>query len=91
MQHQPSAIPTAHRFFEMGEAFIARSKAAGRSQCQAIRPGDPEWSAWETYFRRHLRWTPAAMRMVLRGDTPSMTVPCQWPEWLDDSYQTVAA
>lgn len=81
----------AEAFFKMGEAHILRAKATGVNSCMAIHPDDPEWSAWVTYFRNHLGWTPAVVRMVENHSAPSMTVPCQWPEWLDSSYASNAA
>lgn len=91
MQHQSREPSVAERYQQMGQAYITRQKSIGKDPCQAIRPNDPEWRAWERYFLDHLRWRPAVMRMVLNGSVPSMTVPCQWPEWLDSSYQSEAA
>lgn len=88
-QNEPSV---ADQFFRSGEAYIVRQKqATGHCPALAIRPQDPEWRAWERYFTSHLRWRPSVMRMVISGVVPSMTVPCQWPEWLDSSYHSEAA
>lgn len=88
-QDEPSK---ADQFFRSGAAHIAKAKQmTGRCPAMAIRPEDPEWAAWERYFLGHLRWRPAVMKMVLAGLINSMTVPCQWPEYLDDSYRSEAA
>lgn len=56
-----------------------------------IKPGSPEWEAWDRYFRGHLGFHPYAMQRVLSGQQQSMTVPAQWPEWFDPSFSSVQA
>lgn len=75
-------------FATTGAMFIERQRAiqGGGHRPWAIKPGEAEWLAWERYFRGFLDWTPAVLRMVEIGTVPSMTVPCQWPEWFDDRF-----
>jgi len=77
------------KFYEMGQAFIARAKQAGGSDpCLAIKPGMEEWNHWATYFLRTCGSLPAAMRQVERGILATITVPARWPEWFDPDYRT---
>lgn len=55
-----------------------------------IKPDSAEWNAWERYFLEHLGFEPLAMKRVRWGMQQSMTVPSQWPEWFDNSYQAAA-
>lgn len=89
-QQTAAAETTADRYWRMGTECIARWKGAGQNSARAIKPDDPEWPVWESYFRS-IGWRPAVMRMVEAGSVPSMTVPCQWPEWLDDRISREAA
>ena len=62
------------------------AQASGLSEFPIIRPGMPEWIAWERYFDRHLHWRPWIFKAAVSGQKTLMTVPTQWPEWFDLTY-----
>lgn len=82
--------PVLAKFFEDGLAYISRNTRMENGQkvspTMAITPRDPAWLAWRTYFAVHLGCEPAAVKMVLRRQIPSLTVPCELPENFDLSY-----
>lgn len=68
------------------ERVLKFAQASSVSEFPTIRPGSPEWLAWERYFDRHLHWRPWIFKAVVRGEKQVMTVPTQWPEWFDSSF-----
>lgn len=62
------------------------AQSSGLSEFPAVKPGTPEWTAWERYFDQHLRWRPWVFKAVMHGQKQAMTMPTQWPEWFDLSY-----
>lgn len=74
---------TPENFWEKGRMLIASSYP---ENAPIIQLGTPECEAWATYFAKHLRWKPWALRALQAGNIQGMTVPAQWPEWFDTSY-----
>lgn len=67
----------------------ARAKGlGGRNQpyLPTIKPGSPEWSAWQRYFNEHLGFQPYAMTRIEGDDGKEFTVPANWPWEFDGSY-----
>ncbi len=88
--------PGAKKFFEEGAAAMAArafklSKETGQKASDIPHPtisqGQPEFEAWREYFEHHLRWVPYVMQLAIADDQKSMTVPAQWPQWFDASFQ----
>lgn len=77
-------------FYEKGAAHIAAMAASGQKTFPTIKPGQPAWQAWETYFLAVYGSLPAVMGQVRAGVVPSMTVPTEDPQEFDLSYQPPA-
>ena len=81
---QPGPEPiTAANYDQRALSF---AQASGLSEFPTIKPGMPEWTAWERYFDKHLRWRPWIFKAICGGQKTEMTVPTQWPEWFDLRY-----
>lgn len=82
-------------FCQLALAHMRIHEIGGKDQPLAptIHPQDTpkEWSAWERYFLHHLGFEPYVMKRVRQGMGKEMTVPAQWPEQFDGSYQREAA
>lgn len=62
----------------------------GEEPLPVIEPGTAHWDAWERYFREHLGFDPMVMKRVRWGLSNSVTVPSEWPQDFDPSYQTAS-
>lgn len=83
---KPGVEPiTAKNYDQMA---LKYAQTSGVSEFPVIRPGTPEWVAWERYFDKQLGWRPWIFKAVTRGEKQLMTVPTQWPEWFDLSYES---
>ena len=76
-----------------GQLAFEHAKMKGRGgknqpPLPTIKPETAEWSAWQRYFIEHLGFEPIAMKRIAWGMSKEMTVPDQWPEQFDASYQT---
>lgn len=66
-------------------------RSAETSPCVGITDGSPEWAEWSEWFLRRFGELPWEMKAVVAGTLGSATVPCQWPEYLDPTFERVAA
>lgn len=57
----------------------------------AITNASPEWEAWTDWFVKHFGELPWEMKAVVSGTLGSATVPCQWPEYLDATFDRIMA
>lgn len=88
--------PRIKLFYQDALAFI-KAKKAGVSPadpCFAIRPIDPntkqpmaEWVAWAVYLSDRCGSLPLVMQQVEKRRLDSYTVPAQWPQWFDETYE----
>ncbi len=82
--------PVLAKFFKDGMDYITRNTKMENGQkvspARAITQKDPAWLAWRTYFATHLGAEPAVVKMVLRKQLTSITVPCELPEDFDLNY-----
>ena len=67
------------------------AQACGLAEWPTIKPGTPEWAAWQDYFDRRLGGRPWMFNAVAFGQKQTMTVPAQWPEWFDRAYAASGA
>lgn len=70
--------PKMRDFFEKATAHIQQTKKPS-----TIKIGEPEFDAWEAYFRRTIGELPVTFAMAMKDEKRSFTVPTQWPEWFD--------
>ena len=79
--------PKAKAFFEKAQAHIAKKplNQDGERVVATIKLGQPEFAAWEVYFRRQ-GFMPAVMEMARMDRNREVTVPEQWPDWFDNSF-----
>lgn len=70
---------------------IQQTGNKGKVAFPTIRPGTEEWRIWEAYFIDFLGFEPVMMKLVRAGRFAAMTVPAQFPEWLDTDYARLQA
>jgi len=87
MQQTAHERVTLGNYHQMGLAFIDRMKKTGKPPCCEVKAETPEWSAWETYFQRHLGGLPWEMGPAMRDpNRRAFTAPARWPEWFDTDF-----
>ena len=80
---------TEPRYIPMAITWLNEQRwddAKPQPELPTIKPGQPEWDAWERYYREHKKPEPLAMQRVRAGQQQAMTVPAKLPEQADASY-----
>jgi hypothetical protein len=92
--HDTRIAETAFKPYRIaGLRYIKSMKDIGPDPCYRITEESPEWQAWTDWFMRRVgRLLPEfAWHLRPMDPLPSVTVPCQFPEYLDATYDAVLA
>lgn len=77
------------RFYQMAHTFLQGLSPEDRGKLTVLttEPADKEkLENWTAYFDNHVGARPEMLKRVLSGASKSMTVPTEFPEWLDPTY-----
>src|SRR5262245_47773125 len=79
-------------WFERAAKTISELPKEMRENLTALQPNLPsrQKDAWFWYFAQHLGWIPTAFQMMMEGRCKAFTVPTEWPELFDLSYEPPA-
>ena len=78
--------PMAQKYYEIAERHLetpgAQLFVLSRDQYEAFK-------AWEKYFIEYLRWIPSQLQRIYNQSATEMTVPAEFPYWMDEEYARV--